>query len=180
MSQLSNNDCLLVPLNDRDYAQGPTDAPIQLVEYGDYQSPKCGKAYRMIKAAQQQLGNQLCFVFRHFPQTQIHMNAQRAAEAAEAAAAQGKFWEMHDALFEHQQTLGNGYLVEYAYLLGLDVSLFLRDLSSHVYAKQVKEDIESGRYTGVTSAPTLFINGIRYKDSWVLERLLATISSTSF
>jgi protein-disulfide isomerase len=130
----------------------------------------------MIKAIQQQLGNRLGFVFRHFPQVSIHPQAQKAAEAAEAAAAQGQFWQMHDTLFEHQQALDNGYLVEYANDLGLDITQFLQAMWGHVYADRVTEDVESGLRSGVTTTPTLFINGIRYNDAWNLEGLLAAIA----
>jgi protein-disulfide isomerase len=130
----------------------------------------------MIKAIQQQLGNRLGFVFRHFPQVSIHPQAQKAAEAAEAAAAQGQFWQMHDTLLEHQQALDNGYLVEYANELGLDIPQFLQALWKHVYTERINEDIESGLRSGVTTTPTLFINGIRYNDTWNLESLLAAIA----
>jgi protein-disulfide isomerase len=177
MSQANEPNRLSVPPSERDRIQGSLDAPVVLVKYGDYQSPDCGKSHRIIKAIQQQLGNRLGFVFRYFPQTPIHPQAQKAAEAAEAAAAQGKFWQMHNTLFEHQQALDNGYLVEYANELGLDISQFLQAMWRHVYAERVNEDIESGLRSGVTTAPTLFINGIRYNDAWNLESLLAAIAT---
>jgi protein-disulfide isomerase len=130
----------------------------------------------MLKAIQQQLGNHLGFVFRHFPQVSIHSQAQKAAEAAEAAAAQGQFWQMHDTLFEHQQALDNGYLVEYANDLGLDITQFLQAMWRQVYADHVTEDVKSGLSSGVTTTPTLFINGIRYNDAWNVESLLAAIT----
>jgi protein-disulfide isomerase len=177
MSQANEPNRLSVPPSERDRIQGSLDAPVVLVKYGDYQSPDCGKSHRIIKAIQQQLGNRLGFVFRYFPQTPIYPQAQKAAEAAEAAAAQGKFWQMHNTLFEHQQALDNGYLVEYANELGLDISQFLQAMWRHVYAERVNEDIESGLRSGVTTAPTLFINGIRYNDAWNLESLLAAIAT---
>lgn len=176
MSQANERNRLSVPPSERDRIQGVLDAPIVLVEYGDYQSRDCGEAHRMIKAIQQQLGNRLGFIFRHFPQTQIHPQAQKAAEAAEAAAAQGQFWQMHDSLFEHQQALDNGYLVEYANDLGLDMPQFLQAMWWHVYADRVIQDIESGLRSGVNTTPTLFINGIRYNDAWNVESLLAAIA----
>ncbi len=176
MSQANERNRLSVPPSERDRIEGAIDAPIVLVEYGDYQCPDCGEVHRMIKAIQQQLGNRLGFVFRHFPQVSIHPQAQKAAEAAEAAAAQGQFWQMHDTLLEHQQALDNGYLVEYANELGLDIPQFLQALWKHVYTERINEDIESGLRSGVTTTPTLFINGIRYNDTWNLESLLAAIA----
>ncbi len=176
MSQANEGNRLFLPPSERDRIQGGIDAPIVLVEYGDYQCPYCGEAHRMIKAIQQQLGNRLGFVFRHFPQTPLHPQAQKAAEAAEAAAVQGKFWQMHDTLFQHQQALDNGYLVEYANDLRLDMPQFLQAMWRHVYAERVTEDIESGLRSGVTTTPTLFINGIRYNDAWNLKNLLSAIA----
>ncbi|MBD2471509.1 DsbA family protein [Nostoc sp. FACHB-145] len=151
-----------------------------LVMYGDYECSQSAEVYRLIKVIVQQLSvslgeNYLCFIFRHFPQIEIHPHAQRAAEAAEAAAVQGQFWTMHEMLFSHQQELGNGYLVEYANNLGLDISQFLQDISKKVYIDAVNEDIESGLHSGVTAAPALFINGIRYLDRWTVEQIMAAI-----
>ncbi len=176
MSQANERNRLSVPPSERDRIQGGIDAPVVLVKYGDYQSPDCGGSHRMLKAIQQQLGNHLGFVFRHFPQVSIHSQAQKAAEAAEAAAAQGQFWQMHDTLFEHQQALDNGYLVEYANDLGLDITQFLQAMWRQVYADHVTEDVKSGLSSGVTTTPTLFINGIRYNDAWNVESLLAAIT----
>jgi protein-disulfide isomerase len=169
---------LLVPISEQDHIQGLVSASVALVEYGDYQCPTCGEAYQLIKAIQQQL-NGLCFVFRHFPQPQIHPYAQRAAEAAASAAAQGQFWQMHDILFTHQQELGNDHLVEYANNLGLDIPQFLQDISSQVHIERINQDIESGLNSGVTAAPALFINGIRYTSRWNIEQLMAAIINAS-
>ncbi|MBE8987815.1 DsbA family protein [Nostoc sp. LEGE 12450] len=165
---------LLVPILEQDHIQGLVSTSVVLVEYGDYQCPTCGEAHQLIKAIQQQV-NDLCFVFRHFPQPQIHPYAQRAAEAAQAAATQGQFWQMHDILFTHQQELGNDYLVEYANNLRLDIPQFLQDISSKVHIAHINQDIESGLQSGVTAAPALFINGIRYSDRWNIEQLMAAI-----
>ena len=165
---------LLVPISEQDHIQGLVSASVALVEYGDYQCPICGEAHQLIKAIQQQL-NDLCFVFRHFPQPEIYPYAQRAAEAAASAAAQGKFWQMHDILFTHQQELGNDHLVEYANNLGLDIPPFLQDISSQVHIDRINQDIESGLNSGVTAAPALFINGIRYTSRWNIEELMAAI-----
>ncbi|MEH1770884.1 MAG: DsbA family protein [Nostoc sp.] len=176
---------LVVPPSERDYRQGGLHARVVLVEYGDYQCPNCGELYTLIKTIQRQPdatfpeGNDLCFVFRQFPQPQIHPQAQKAAAAALAAGAQGQFWQMHEMLFSHQQELGNGYLVEYANNLGLDISQFLQDIFKKVYMDAVNEDIESGLCSGVTAAPALFINGIRYSDHWNIEQLMAAIITAS-
>ncbi|HEY9742928.1 MAG TPA: DsbA family protein [Coleofasciculaceae cyanobacterium] len=121
----------------------------------------------------------MCFIFRHFPQIQSHSHAQRAAEAAEAAAAQSQFWQMHDILFTYQQELGNGYLVEYANNLGLNISQFLQHMCKQVHIERINEDIESGLHSGVTTAPALFINGIRYIGRWNIEQLMAAIVTAS-
>ena len=169
---------LLVPIAGQDHVQGLANASVTLVEYGNYQCSTCGAVHRLIKAIQQQF-NDLYFVFRHFSQPQIHPYARRAAEAAEAAAVQGQFWQMHDTLFSHQQALGSDYLVEYANQLGLDVPQFLQDLSTQVHIARINQDIASGSQLGVTVAPALFINGIRYTGSWNLEQLMPAIVTVS-
>ena len=125
-----------------------------------------------------QLGNGLCFVFRHFPLTQ-HPQAQKAAKAAEASAVQGKFWQMHNTLFKHQQALGNGFLVEYAIKVGQDIPQFLQDLSGYIYTERVQEDYNSGVSSGVSSIPTFFINDFRPQGAWNLESLIAAIEQRS-
>ena len=167
-------DRLSMPISEQDYVQGWASASVALVEYGDYQCPICGEVQQLIKAIQQQ-GNDLCFVFRHFPQPQIHLYALRAAETAEAAAAQGRFWQMHGLLFTRQQALENADLVEYANHLKLDIPRFLQDISSQVHLNRIHKDVESGHQSGVTAAPALFINGIRYRDRWNIEPLMAAI-----
>jgi protein-disulfide isomerase len=166
---------LLVPISERDRVHGIRDAPVKLLEYGDYQCFQCGQLHRILKLMEEQIGESFCFAFRHFPQTQIHPQSQKAAETAEAAAAQGQFWQMHDTLFEHQHALEDNHLVEYANNLGLDISQFLRDLSEHVYVNRINEDIESGQNNNVISTPTLFINSDRYLGAWDLESLLTVI-----
>jgi len=131
----------------------------------------------VIKAHRQRLGDHLCFVFRNFPLRRIRAQAQNAAEAAEAAAAQNRFWEMHDTLFANQQALENGNLVEYADKLKLDTSRFLRDMSSHFYADQVEEDVRSGLQSGVIGTPSVFINGVRHDDVLNIESLLAAVDA---
>ncbi|KAM3093048.1 DsbA family protein [Phormidesmis sp. 146-12] len=185
MNQDSNANQLFLPPSQRDHYQGTLSAPIVLVEYGNYQSPQCGEVHRLVQAIQQHFNsvfaeeNRLCVVFRHFIENSIYPQAQKAAEVAEAAAVQGQFWQMHEMLFTYQHALGNGYLVEYANHLGLDVSQILQDLSKRRHVDRINEDIESGYQSGVTTAPALFINGIRYCDRWSLEELITTIDTAS-
>lgn len=175
---------LCVLPSSHEHIQGELDAAVVLVMYGDYQCSQSADVYRLIKVIQQQLSaslgeNYVCFIFRHFPQLQIHPHAQHAAETAVAAAAQGQFWQMHDLLFTHSQELGNGYLVEYANYLGLDISKFLQELSKQEHVDRINKDIESGLQSGVTAAPALFINGTLYCDRWNIEHLTAAIVAAS-
>ncbi|NJL40729.1 MAG: DsbA family protein [Richelia sp. RM2_1_2] len=175
---------LLVPALTQDHIQGVLSAVVVLVMYGDYQCPKSADVYKLIKAIKRELSaafeeDYLCLIFRHFPQAQIHSHAQRAAQAAEAAATQGQFWSMHDTLFAHHQRLENGYLVEYANDLGLDIPQFLKELSKQVHVDRINQDIESGVRSGVTVAPALFINGVRYTGRWSKAQLMAAIVSES-
>jgi protein-disulfide isomerase len=162
---------LTLPVGERDHVEGPADAPLTLVEYGDYECPHCGRAYPIIKEVQRALGKHLRFVFRNFPLTNMHPHAEHAAEAAEAAGAQKHFWEMHDTLFEHQYALDDRHLGEYASTIGLDLAPFDRELSAHVYGPRVREDFMSGVRSGVNGTPTFFINGVRYEDSWDADTL---------
>jgi protein-disulfide isomerase len=160
---------LTPPVSAQDHATGPDDAPVTLVEYGDYECPYCGMAYPIVKRAQQELGNQLRFIFRNFPLAEAHPHARLAAQAAEAAAAQGKFWEMHDMLFKNQTALEPDDLVGYAKSIGLDIAKFERDLKAGTFAKKVRDDFRSGVRSGVNGTPTFFVNGKRYEGSWANE-----------
>jgi protein-disulfide isomerase len=167
---------LTLPVSeDRDHIQGPAEAAVTLVEYGDYECPYCGAAYPIIKEVQERMGEGLRFVFRNFPITTSHPHAELAAEAAEAAAAQDKFWEMHDLLYENQRRLGEEDLRAYADRLGLEVEPFDQELAEHVHAERVHEDFMSGVRSGVNGTPTFYINGLRYDDSYELETLLAAL-----
>jgi protein-disulfide isomerase len=168
---------LTTKVSDRDHADGPADAPVTLVEYGDYECPHCGRAYPIVKRIQQLMGEQLRFVFRNFPLGEAHPHAQHAAEAAEAAAAQGKFWEMHDALYEHQRALDDAHLVTYARNLGLDEARFVKELESHAHQRHVREDFTSGVRSGVNGTPTFFINGVRHDDSWDVNTLMDALQA---
>lgn len=152
--------------DDRDHVQGSASAPVTLVEYGDYQCPYCGMAYPIVKSLQRALGNKLRFVFRNFPLSDSHEFADHAAQAAEAAGAAGKFWEMHDTLYENQEQLSDRDLVTYAEQLGLDTTQLVRDLEEGTYAGRVREDFRSGVRSGVNGTPTFFVNGSRYDGGW--------------
>jgi len=167
---------LTLPVDgDRDHIQGPDVAPVTLVEYGDYQCPYCGAAYPIIKNVQSRMGNRLRFVFRNFPISTSHPDAELAAEAAEAAAAQGRFWEMHDLLYENQARLGDDALHAYAERLGVDLNRFDGDLSGHAYAERVHEDFMSGVRSGVNGTPTFFVNGVRHNGPFDLEALMEAV-----
>lgn len=144
-----------------DHAQGSLDAPLVLVEYGDFQCPYCGEQYPEIKAVQEAMGDDLCFVFRHFPLVEAHPNAEHAAELSEAADTVGKFWEMHDRLYEHQAALDDHSLAMHAKVLGLDAALFQTVLDEE-YEGRVRHDFLTGVRSGVNGTPSLFINGERY------------------
>ena len=160
---------------DRDHIQGPADAPVTLVEYGDYQCPYCGAAHRSVQEVQARMGNRLRFVFRNFPISTSHPRAEQAAEAAEAAAAQGRFWPMHDLIFENQKRLSDRDLGDYAEQVGLDLERFDAELAEHVHAARVHEDFMSGVRSGVNGTPTFFVNGARHDDSYDVETLLAAL-----
>ena len=167
---------LTLPVSeDRDHIQGSSDARVTLVEYGDYECPYCGEAYPVIKDIQRRMGEQLRFVFRNFPISTSHPHAEQAAEAAEAAGAQGRFWEMHDRLYENQRHLRDDDLRSHAEALDLELELFDKELSEHVHADRVHEDFMSGVRSGVNGTPTLFINGLRHDDSYDLETLLVAL-----
>jgi protein-disulfide isomerase len=166
---------LTVPVSDRDHILGPETAPVTLLEYGDYECPDCGKAFFVVKELRQLAGDVLRFTFRNFPLMQKHRHAERAAEAAEAAGAQGRFWEMHDTLFGRRQALGDAHLIEYAALLKLDTERFRSELAGHTYAARVGEDIASGIRSGVQATPTFFLNDIRYPGAHDVESLLAAV-----
>jgi protein-disulfide isomerase len=167
---------LILPVSeDRDHIQGPPDAPVTLVEYGDYECPYCGEAYPIVKGVQRMMGDQLRFVFRNFPISTSHPHAEQAAEAAEAASTQGRFWEMHDRLYEDQRALEEPGLVASAAALGLDVDLFAKELTEHVQADRVHEDFLSGVRSGVNGTPTFFINGARHDDSYEPETLVRAL-----
>lgn len=167
---------LTPPVGPDDHVLGPDDAPITLVEYGDYECPYCARAQPIIEDIRRQLGDRLRFVFRNFPLTQAHPYAEHAAEMAEAAGAQGKFWPMHDLLYEHQDALDDADLLRYAARLGMDTDAAAEALASGEFAERVREDFMSGVRSGVNGTPTFFINGVRHEGSWDEESLLGALA----
>lgn len=170
---------LAVPVDpSRDHIQGDSKAILTLVQYGDYQCPYCGAAYPEVKKVQKELGLKLRFVFRNFPLTNVHEFAMDAAETAEAAAVQGKFWEMHDFLYEHQETLGDpSVALGYAKKLGLDTQKFERELSQHIYQKRIKDDFMGGVRSGVNGTPTFYVNGERHDGPADADALVKSLTA---
>ncbi len=162
-------------VSERDHVRGPLNAPVVFVEYGDYQCPHCLQAHSIVGELQERIGERFRFIYRHFPIRSSHPNAQHAAEAAEAAGAQGKFWEMHNLLFENQEALDDSSLITYAEQLGLDREKFQTDLESGRFKDKVDEDFRSGERSGVNGTPTFYINGQRYDGPWDIESLLEEI-----
>ena len=170
---------LILPVSERDHIRGPATALVSLVEYGDYECPYCGEAYAVVEELQRVLGDRLRFVFRHFPLAQIHPHAQGAAEAAEAAGAQDKFWEMHATLYTHQNALDGAHLIGYAIALGLDPTSFRHALDGRSYENRVREDFLSGVRSGVNGTPTFFIDGVRYDGPPDFDSLLVVLSEVA-
>jgi protein-disulfide isomerase len=181
MSRQLESPTLALPVSeDRDHIRGAADAAVTLAEYAlaeyaDFECPFCGQAYPIVEELLAQYPEQVRHVFRHFPLAQAHPHAQPAAEAAEAAGGQGKFWEMHDTLFENQDALDGESLLEYARDLGLDLLGFQQELVMRVHAPRVREDFLSGVRSGVNGTPTFFINGRRHDGAWDVQSLAAAV-----
>jgi protein-disulfide isomerase len=180
MTSRRNQGVLRTPVNEKDHTQGSPDAPVTLVEYGDFQCPYCYRAHPIVLALQKQLGASLRFVFRNFPLTEIHPNAEHAAEAAESVADQAgndPFWKMHHALFEHQQdspdALDDTHLAAYAAEAGADPVQVKLDLDEGKFEERVRDDFMSGVRSGVNGTPTFFINGTRFDGDWANRREFA-------
>lgn len=163
---------LAKPVDQADHIMGHADAPVTLVEYGDFQCPYCRTAHFYLKNVLATMGDEVLFVFRHMPLTQVHPMAQPAAEAAEAAGAQGKFWPMHDAIYEHQDALGPALLTRLGQRLGLDMQRFNDDLQAHRFLPKVKEDFMSAVRSGAAGTPSFFINGEPYEGGFDEEALI--------
>lgn len=167
---------LLVPVNANDHIQGGADAGLTLVEYGDYECPVCGQAYSIVKQLQEHLGDQLLFVFRNFPLRQIHPMAEFAAETAEFASAHGRFWEMHDLLFENQQDLQGELVFRLATKIGLSADQLRRSLASEIYRDRIDLDFRGGIRSGVNGTPTFFVNGVRHDGPFDFDTLLTAFA----
>ena len=165
---------LSIPVSAQDHSAGPANAPVTLVEYGDYQCPYCGEAYSVLEAVQQAMGNKLRFVFRNFPISEIHPHALHAAQFAEAAAAIGKFWVAHDMLYERQEALDDRDLVAYGSIIGLDAAK-LREAFDGRFDEKIEADFMGGVHSGVNGTPSLFINGLRYDGERDLDSLVAAL-----
>jgi protein-disulfide isomerase len=161
---------------ERDQVLGPADARVTLVEYGDYECPHCGALHPVIQAARKAFGGNLRFAFRHFPLGSSHPHALAAAKAAAAAAEQGRFWEMHDRLYERQDRLTDEELLRHARKLGLDLGRFQRDLASREVEARIREDLASAAQSGATGTPSLFINGELYQGSFERDEVLAALA----
>jgi len=168
---------LLIPVSDTDHVLGPAAAPVTLVEYGDYECPDCLNSDPIVRQLREHFGDQLRVVFRHFPQNSVHPHASAAAQAAEAAGAQGKFWEMHQVLFAHQRELADLDFTHMALQLGMDPYKFERDSEARVFPRRVREDHQGGIQSGVKGTPTFFINGCRHEGAKDLATLVAKIES---
>jgi Na+/H+ antiporter NhaA len=160
---------------EEDHIRGPEDAPVTLVEYGDFECPYCGRAEPSVRQLLSDLGDDVRYVWRHLPLTDVHPHAQLAAEASEAAASQGKFWEMHDLLLDHQDALRGPDLIRYAEEIGLDLDRFRRELKRHEYAGRVARDVESAELSAVSGTPTFFINGQRHHGAYDIHTLKAAV-----
>jgi protein-disulfide isomerase len=164
---------------ERDHVRGNPDAPVTLVEYGDFECPYCRNAEPIIRRLLEGAGKELRYVFRHLPLSDVHNNAQLAAEAAEAAGAQGRFWDMHDRLFDHQDQLTPMDLRRHASALGLDMERFGHDLRHHQHAPRVAEDVSSADASGVSGTPTFFINGRRHHGVYDIDTLTRAVKAAA-
>ena len=165
---------LTMPVSDRDHSQGPADAAVTLLEYGDYECPHCAAAHPIVQEIQRRLGD-LHFVYRNFPLSEMHPHAENAAEAAESGGSQGRFWEMHNILFEHSNALDDRHLNGYAAEIGLDLTQFESEVRERTHEGRVREDFMSGVRSGVNGTPTFFINGVRHNGTADLDSLLEAI-----
>jgi len=171
-------DRLTPPLRPDDHVDGPADAPLELVMYGDFQCPFCAAAQPILSRVRERLEGRLRFGFRHFPLPELHPDAERAAQASEAAAAQGAFWPMHDALYGARGRLGPDDVVGLAAGLGLDAERLRAELADGTHAARVAADAESGRASGVAGTPTFFADGVRHAGAFDAQSLLAALEGS--
>lgn len=166
---------LRVPVSERDHTLGPEGAALELLMYGDYECPYTAMAHELITELREALGDRMRFVYRNFPLWSIHPHARAAAIAAEAAGAEGRFWEMHHQLFTHQEALEAADLLRHGEAVGLDPERFASQLSRPEHQARVQEDLRSGEACGVHSTPTFFINGRRHREKFNLQALVQEI-----
>ena len=169
---------LTPPISAEDHVEGPERAELELVMYGDFQCPYCTAAYPIVRRIRDQLGGRLLFAFRNFPLREIHPLAERAAEAAEAAAAQGAFWQMHDRMYESGGALSREDLIRYAGELGLDSDRVAAELDSEVHRPRIERDLDSGIASGVTGTPGFFVGGRLYGGSFDAQSLRAALETS--
>jgi protein-disulfide isomerase len=177
MPQERKQSTLLLPLDSTDHVLGPATAAVTVIEYGDFQCPFCRAAYPAVKVLLEDFADRVCFAFRHYPVVEVHPLAERAAESAEAAAAQGKFWPMHDLLFDNQQHLQDKYLRQYAFRAGLDLPRYNREMESRVYLPRVREQMNGGTRMGCRGTPTFFVNDVIVDVSFGMENLYKAIEA---
>ena len=169
-SAQDNSVQLAAPVDEkRDHVRGPSNAPVTMVEYGDFECPDCGAAYPTVSELIQRMGDRMRFVYRYYPLVDMHPHAEHAAEIAEAAAAQGKFWEMYDKLYQNQRHLSDDNLMQYATSLGLDTQRIEREMQNETYTKRIEEDLESGDASGLEGTPTFYINGAYYDGAYNVD-----------
>ena len=167
-----NNVQLTPPVDDKkDHFKGSADAAVTLVEYGDFECPDCGAVYPTVNELMQRLGDKLRFVYRYYPLVDSHPHAEHAAEVAEGAAAQGKFWEMYDELYQHQRKLDDDSLMQYAQAIGMDTQRLNDDMEKAVYTQRIQDDLESGDKSGVEGTPTFYINGAYYAGAYNVDAM---------
>jgi formate-nitrite transporter family protein len=169
---------LTPPLSAEDHVDGPDRAELELVIYGDFQCPYCAAAFPIVNRVRQRLAPRLLFAFRHFPMRDTHPDAQRAAEAAEAAASQGAFWEMHDRIYESRGALGREDLIGYASELGLDTGRVAEELGTGAHRARVQRDLDSGLASGITGAPAFFVGGQLHRGSFDASSLITALETT--
>jgi len=167
---------LRIPIHENDHSQGPGDAPVTLVEYGDYQCPYCGAAYPVVQRLQRRFGDELRFVFRNFPLAEHHPEAVSAAITAEFGAAHARFWEVHDALYESQEELGGPLYDAIVTGLGLDAPELHEAIEAEEYAEKIRDDFNGGVRSGVNGTPAFFVNGVRYDGRPDFESLEETLA----
>jgi protein-disulfide isomerase len=177
MDQKRNLVSLRTPVNTSDHVRGAKSAKVTVVEYGDFECAACGQAYHAVKILLDHFGDRMRFVFRQFPLREVHLNAEQAAEAAESAGGQDRFWQMHDLLFENQCHLKAESLRDYAAKAGLELGRFDSEMHDHLYRQRVQKDVDSGTKSHIQCTPAFFVNGVLHDVSFGLEHLEQAIET---